>query len=172
MQVATRITTQGWKMAPKQVEVIAKNGGWTTIRDFGQTVTEKVRNGDLTDFTEISDKPAAVKAKTADKPAREKVALEDRKNGKVDPLYLQFYQTYTATLADGSKKRSIDKGDNVAVLLRALNLNGVYATVSSMTKTPVSTLCERFGHLNPGMQRMSLGNMMRKHIKMESEATK
>ena len=85
---------------------------------------------------------------------------------------MQFYQTYTATLADGSKKRSIDKGDNVAVLLRALNLNGVYATVSSMTKTPVSTLCERFGHLNPGMQRMSLGNMMRKHIKMESEATK
>ena len=155
-----------------RVNVIAVNGGWTTVVDVRTGVESKVRNGALSDHAEISDKPAAVKAKTADKPAREKVALEDRKNGKVDPLYLQFYQTYTATLADGTKKRSIDKGDGVAVQMRALTLNGVYAYASTVTQTPVSTLCDRFGHLNPGMQRMSLGNMVRKHIKMESEATK
>ena len=154
-----------------RVNVIAVNGGWTTVVDVRTGVESKVRNGALSDHAEVETKPAAVKAKTADKPAREKVALEDRKNGKVDPLYLQFYQTYTTTLADGTKKRSIDKGDGVAVQMRALTLNGVYAYASTVTQTPVSTLCDRFGHLNPGMQRMSLGNMVRKHIKMESEAT-
>ena len=154
-----------------RVNIIAVNGGWTTVVDVRTGVESKVRNGALSDHAEVETKPAAVKARTADKPAREKVAPEDRKNGKVDPLYLQFYQTYTTTLADGSKKRSIDKGDEVAVQMRALTLNGVYAYASSVTQTPVNALCDRFGHLNPGMQRMSLGNMVRKHIKMESEAT-
>jgi hypothetical protein len=148
------------------VRVIAVNGGWTQVEIVATGEVTKVRNGALSDHRE---EKAAKVAKVA-KPAREKIAIEDRKNGKVDPLYLQFYQSYTATLADGSKKRSIDKGDEVAVQMRALTLNGVYAYASSVTQTPVNILCDRFGHLNPGMQRMSLGNMVRKHIKMESEA--
>ena len=146
------------------VRVIAVNGGWTQVEIVATGEVTKVRNGALSDHREE-------KAAKVAKPAREKIAIEDRKNGKVDPLYLQFYQSYTATLVDGSKKRSIDKGDEVAVKMRALTLSGVYAYASSVTHTPVSTLCDRFGHLNPGMQRMSLGNMVRKHIKMESEAT-
>ena len=64
--------------------------------------------------------------------------------------------------ADGTKKRSIDKGDTVALALRRLDLTAVYTTVASATGTAIVELRERFAHLNPGMQRMNLGNMLRR----------
>jgi hypothetical protein len=84
-------------------------------------------------------------------------------------LYLQFYQSYTTTLADGTKKRSIDKGDDVALRMRALDLDGVYEYAAEVTGASLGHLRDRFAHLNPGMQRMSLGNMVRKHFKEEME---
>ena len=159
MKIATRTTTK------TQVEIVAVNGGWTTIRAIGQQKTLKVRNGELTGHTEIT-KATPVTAELviakARATARVKMDINERKNGKVDPLYLPQYTAYTTELADGSKKRSIDKGDDVALALRKLTL---YSTAASSTGISQAGLRDRFAHLNPGMQRMNLGNMIRKALK-------
>lgn len=164
MKIATRTATK------TQVEIVAVNGGWTTIRAIGSTTTLKVRNGELTGHTTITKATPVTaelviaKAK-AQATARVKMDINERKNGKVDPLYLPQYTAYTTELADGSKKRSIDKGDDVALALRKLSLDAVYSTAASSTGISQVGLRDRFAHLNPGMQRMNLGNMIRKALK-------
>lgn len=173
MKIATRTATK------TQVEIVAVNGGWTKIRAIGQQKIVNVRNGELTGHTEVTApivrkyvKEAAVTAETviAKAAARAKMDINERKNGRVDPLYLPQYTAYTTELADGSKKRSIDKGDGVAIALRALTLDGVYAKASSATGISQVGLRDRFAHLNPGMQRMNLGNMIRKALKETANA--
>jgi len=167
MKIATRTATK------TQVEIVSVNGGWTTIRAIGQTATLKVRNGELTGHTEIT-KATPVTAELviakARATARVKMDINERKNGKVDPLYLPQYTAYAIQLADGTKKRSIDKGDTVALTLRKLTLDAVYATASSATGISQAGLRDRFAHLNPGMQRMNLGNMIRKALKEAANA--
>jgi len=162
MKIATRTATK------TQVEIVAVNGGWTTIRAIGQVQTLKVRNGELTGHTEITKATpvtAELVIEKAKASARVKMDINERKNGKVDPLYLPQYTAYTTELADGSKKRSIDKGDDVALALRKLTLDAVYSTAASSTGIAQANLRDRFAHLNPGMQRMNLGNMIRKALK-------
>ena len=166
MQVA--IITQ----SKVQVEVIAVNGGWTTIKmPTGETI--KIRNGALSGHTTMDPVAAPTTAKLVIAKARKsaaatpraKLPLDERKNGKVDPLYLQFYTGYTTVTKAGTVKRSIDKGDALALQLRALELAGVYAEVARIVGLSKNDLLSRFGHLNNGMQRMSLGNMARKYLK-------
>jgi hypothetical protein len=173
MKIATRTQTG------QQVEVVAINGGWTTIRALGSAKQIKVRNGELSGHTEVTApivrkyiKEATVTAEAviAKASARAKMDINERKNGKVDPLYLPQYTAYTTELADGTKKRSIDKGDGVAVALRKLTLDGVYAQASKATGISQAGLRDRFAHLNPGMQRMNLGNMIRKALKETANA--
>jgi hypothetical protein len=183
----------------QQVEIVSVNGGWTTVQTLDAATREfKVRNGALSGHTKLSGQTAELAMQKAEKTrtvrtysadgtgpvtamkkaqatiakaaARAKMDIADRKNGKVDPLYLPQYTTYTAELADGTKKRSIDKGDMVAVALRALTLDGVYAKASSATGISQVGLRDRFAHLNPGMQRMNLGNMIRKALKEAANA--
>ena len=165
MKIATRTATK------TQVEIVAVNGGWTTIRAIGQVTTFKVRNGELTGHTEIvAPTTAQLVIEKAKASSRVKMDINERKNGKVDPLYLPQYTAYAIQLADGTKKRSIDKGDTVALTLRKLTLDAVYATASSATGISQVGLRDRFAHLNPGMQRMNLGNMIRKAMKEAANA--
>jgi len=183
----------------QQVEIVAVNGGWTTVQTMDADTREmKVRNGALSQHATLSGMTAELVAKKAEQArvvrtynadgtgpvaaakaakaaiakatARAKMDIAERKNGKVDPLYLPQYTTYTTAMADGSKKRSIDKGDSVAVALRALTLDGVYAKASAATGLSQVGLRDRFAHLNPGMQRMNLGNMIRKALKETANA--
>ena len=162
------------KAANEQVEILSVSGGWTTVRDQAG-VEKKVRNGALTEPVEITapttTKLAKVKAEKAPKEPkapREKKPLNERLNGVVESLYLQFYQGYTTTRKDGTKVRSMDKGDTVAQSLRGLSMGDVYKHAAKMTHTGVADLQSRFGHLNPGMQRMNLGNMIRRVMREES----
>lgn len=179
MQVATLIRTG------EQVEIVAINGGWSTVQTLDADTKElKVRNSELKDRTmmshvaaELAQKKAenarvAKKAKTPKAPKakaekaprlpREKKPLTERLNGVVEPLYLQFYTGYKATRKDGSVVRSMDKGDEVARTLRGQTLEQTYGHAASVTGHSVKDLKNRFEHLNPGMQRMNLGNMIRK----------
>lgn len=163
MQVAINIDTGN------QVEIIEVKGGWSTVRDIGNNAVHKVRNGYLKDHTVVEPKivreykiAKEAKAPAAPKEPRAKMDINERKNGKVDPLYLPQYEVYTAVRTDGTKIRSIDKGDAVALQLRNFQLPTVYIAVSNATGIDVIELKERFGHLNPGMQRMNLGNMLRR----------
>lgn len=57
---------------------------------------------------------------------------------------------------------SFNNGDGTAKKLEGKNLDEVYKIVAKDTKQDEKELRAKYKHLNPGMQRMSLGNMHRK----------
>lgn len=169
MQVAI-ITKTG-----EQVEIVATNGGWTTVHTLGADTREmKVRNGALSGHTTLSNQAAQLataKAKEAKEP-RAKKPVEERLNGVVYAGYLPQYEAYKTALKDGTLRRSIDKGDAVAVQLRGMGLMEVYRFAAAQTGLGVKDLTARFEHLNPGMQRMNLGNMIRKVVYAAAKGAK
>jgi hypothetical protein len=57
---------------------------------------------------------------------------------------------------------SLDNGDSVAKKLRSLDLEGVYKEYARVCgKEEAAAMRKRYAKLNPGMQRMNLGNRMR-----------
>lgn len=68
--------------------------------------------------------------------------------------------------AERAKTGQRDVGDVIAVRLRACkSLDDVYESASEYLNVPVSKLKEKYGKLNPGQQRMNLGNRMRNQFK-------
>ena len=163
------------KKTNEQVQIVSTNGGWTSIRTQ-DGAERKVRNGELTEpvmltgeVAKLAEQKAAKVAKTpkapkAPKARREPMPLSERKNGKVDALYLQFYQKVKAQRGD-RVVRTMDNGDLVAQKMRDLTLQQVYTHAAKVLSTSERALRERFEHLNLGMQRMNLGNMVRRAMK-------
>lgn len=71
---------------------------------------------------------------------------------------------------NASGHTSYDNGDDVAQTLRGKTLDEVYATASKKLKEPEKDLRAKYKHLNPGMQRMSLGNRLRKVLNAKAAA--
>lgn len=63
---------------------------------------------------------------------------------------------------NASGHTSYDNGDDIATQLRGKTLDEVYAKAAKTLKEPEADLRKKYKHLNSGMQRMSLGNRMRK----------
>ena len=172
MQVAI-ITKTG-----EQVEIIAINGGWTTVHTLGADTREmKVRNGALSKHTTVTGETLEIWERTfrlaktevtESRPVQTRKPIEERLNGVVYAGYLPQYNAYTTVRADGTKKRSIDKGDSVAEQLRTMELYSVYKLVARTLEVSSDSLLERFCHLNPGMQRMNLGNMLRRALREQA----
>lgn len=131
-EIGTAVTTP--KGAGTLVS-IAK--GWATI-DTGDGNTIKARVGDLS---------APVEVKTG-----------YVKSGKL--VYLrEAYVKHDVKTPSGRK--AFDTNDKVAAKLRGLDLDQAYAEAAIWCDIPESELRAKYGHLNPGMQRMNLGNKMR-----------
>lgn len=59
-----------------------------------------------------------------------------------------------------------DIGDEIAQMLRsASSLDDTYTIAARFLRVPEDELRQRYGHLNPGQQRMNLGNKMRHQLK-------
>lgn len=70
--------------------------------------------------------------------------------------------------AERAKAGTRDVGDEVATLLRACaDLGAVYNAASDYLGVPVDELHTKYGKLNPGQQRMNLGNRMRNKWKKD-----
>lgn len=65
---------------------------------------------------------------------------------------------------------SFNNGDSTAKKLEGKSLDDVYKIVAKDTKQDEKALRAKYKHLNPGMQRMSLGNMHRKGPREEKKA--
>ncbi len=66
-----------------------------------------------------------------------------------------------ATLKSVSGHATMDNGDELAVELRGAELDKVYQIASKVLGETQTALKARYEHLNPGMQRMNLGNRIR-----------
>ena len=58
-------------------------------------------------------------------------------------------------------RRTLDIGDATAKRLRGLDLDGTYKAAAKAPGETEKGLHTKYQHLNPGMQRMNLGNRMR-----------
>jgi len=138
------------------VEVVARKGGWTTIiTDDGST--KKVRNGQL----------KASKKKVAKKKATAKTERDLPKGwhriGRTE-FDLSKYESFK-NVRTASGRPSIDVNDQVASKLRGKTLDEVYEVAAKVLDLGEGELRNKYDHLNPGMQRMNLGNRMRKVLK-------
>jgi len=70
--------------------------------------------------------------------------------------------------AERAKTGQRDVGDEIATKLRACKtMEDTYEAASEYLEVPLSKLKEKYGHLNPGQQRMNLGNRMRNKWKKD-----
>lgn len=67
----------------------------------------------------------------------------------------------TKTHRASSGRKSVDNGDNIALMLRDKSLDEVYTISSNILKIPEQQLRAKYNHLNAGQQRMCLGNRLR-----------
>ena len=86
----------------------------------------------------------------------------------VKPEYKQHY----AKVKIG-KRHTQDSGDELAIMLRGKDLDEVYEMTADILQVEAVDLYAKYEHLNPGQQRMVLGNRIRfamKHAADDSEA--
>lgn len=64
-----------------------------------------------------------------------------------------------------AKSGQTDVGDEAAEMLRGKSIDEAYGIVADVVKVPELALRQKYSHLNPGQQRMNLGNKLRHHLK-------
>ena len=89
--------------------------------------------------------------------------LEHKDRQPVMPRMKSKVQNYTKCV-NASGRKSVDNGDRVAALLRGETLDRVYEIAAQFLEIDESVLRERYKTLNPGHQRMCIGNRLRKHL--------
>jgi len=163
-------------MAKRQItkeQFIERKGSWTTYYNEAGTVC-KVRNKDIEVLGEEqsarSPKPqltaktvtAAIKAldagksKVDDEGEEEDAGVKLRRVGNTKHDCSGYVKAKSAT---GNK--TLDSGDALAVELRGLELDDVYARAAKDLGVTETSLRAQYKALNPGMQRMNLGNRIR-----------
>lgn len=81
------------------------------------------------------------------------------------------YRAKLRAVKTASGQKSKDNGDPVADLLVGKDLDQVYAIGAEQLAVSIDALREKYGHLNPGQQRMNIGNRIRGMMKRrEKEA--
>ena len=89
-----------------------------------------------------------------------------KRKTKVQKLERRVGNT-TADLSDYQRVKSaagnhsLDCGDGVAKQLRGLDLDAAFQLVAKATGESQRALRKRYAHLNSGMQRMVVGNLLR-----------
>lgn len=151
------------------VSVVEVKGGWSTILDGMKQL--KVRNSELSapvgGKPNVPAKPGPVRSAKDRKPSKaEKPAKAKREpkpktddDGRLVKPDLTRYEVSDVKTASGRK--AIDIADGVAKQLRGLDLADTYRAASDATGESMAALHRKYDHLNPGMQRMNLGNLIR-----------
>lgn len=124
-----------------RAKILATSKGWLTI--------------------ELSD-GSQVKARERDVRIADEGGIKNRRVGdrKYDcSKYVRKVNGKANVSAGGNA--TMDNGDELAKKLRGVELDDVYAAASKVLGESQAALRAKYAHLNPGMQRMNLGNRMR-----------
>jgi len=103
--------------------------------------------------------PAKNAAKPKTKPAKAKPApqIGDRKGDIIKSDIRDGYQKFKP---EGKKVR-LDCGDEIAVALRGVSTEDFVPLASKLLDTSPKAIMDKYGHLNPGQIRMTLGVKIR-----------
>lgn len=164
------------------VEIVERKGGWTTIIDHTGT-QRKVRNGQIQEMPSASkmtkeevekveyNMEEALVEERGEEPKKATEKRESKRDlpegwhtiGKT-PFDLSKYMV-NSEVRTASGRPSVDAGDRVATNLRGKGLDEVYEIAAQVLEESAASLQSRYEHLNPGMQRMNLGNRIRAAMK-------
>ena len=124
-----------------RAQIKATSKGWLTIElSDGSTVKARAKNVRIADEGGITNRRVGDRKYDCSKYVR-------KVNGK--------------TNVSASGNATMDNGDALAKKLRGAELDDVYAEASKVLGESQAALRAKYAHLNPGMQRMNLGNRMR-----------
>lgn len=126
---------------PTRKEILSTSKGWLTIQ--------------------LSD-GSTVKARARDVRIASEGGIHNRRVGdrKYDCSgYVRKVGGKALKSAGGNS--TMDNGDELAKQLRGADLDEVYSKASKILGETQTALKAKYGHLNPGMQRMNLGNRIR-----------
>ena len=91
--------------------------------------------------------------------------------GKMALLRDVQYRSTLQTVLTATGNKSLDNGDTIAQMLRGADLETVYKIGAKELGVKIEELKLKYGHLNPGQQRMNVGNRIRGAIrKREAQA--
>ena len=141
------------------VDVVETNGGWSTIQ-FADGMQRKVRNGEWVEMIEEK-----VEYTLQEALAEEAEMLKVRRC-----VNTTYNPSHYVKAKSKSGHATLHNGDHVAQTLAQLTLEEVYRHVASFIATPTDELKAKYEHLNPGMQRMNLGNRLRAWYKKNTQA--
>lgn len=143
-------------------QIISKKGNWVTLKtESGEEVKARSGQHKLATPEEI----AQFKCETA-RGEEYFIGQKNRKKVvKIGDTEASIANYFVSNIKTPCGRRTLDCADSVASSLRGLNLDEVYETTSEWVKIPVVELEIRYSHLNPGMQRMNLGNLIRGAMK-------
>mgnify|MGYP000682753616 FL=1 len=94
----------------------------------------------------------------------EAIAAEDAALAALAEMEASPFARLTKATCDvylRGNKKSYDNGDEIARFLRPRALIEVYVSAACLLREDVVLLRQRYAHLNPGQQRMNLGNRIR-----------
>lgn len=132
------------------VEVVETNGGWSTIQ-FADGMQRKVRNGEWVEMIEEKVEYTLQEA-----------LAEEAEMGKIRRCVNTTYDpSHYVKAKSKSGHATLHNGDHVAQKLADMDLDDIYSYTATVLKMSKQELKDKYSHLNPGMQRMCLGNRVR-----------
>lgn len=133
----------------------------TTIHRFPsfnkKTLTDEVAEFSTNKFTNWSRETPVIPITEEEFKNRNKPTIKETKK-------LQPSSTTGPVVPPEKKKREkqvIAPLDDLAAKLKELTLDATYMLAAKELKEPAKKLKDKYGHLNPGLQRMNLGNRIR-----------
>ncbi len=149
-------------------QIISRNRGWVTFVD--QTGTQRKARASLIEMAG-SDQPSPQQTNpqsgdvpmASEKKARRAPKTESTGTRTIGGKAVNIHEYTRGKTASGNV--SYHCGDELAEKLNGKDLDDVYSFAASKLKVEEKELRKKYEHLNPGMQRMSLGNRLRAALK-------
>lgn len=127
--------------------IVAAKSGWVTLKYKDDKTEKKVRVKEVA----LKNPPKVKEPKLPKDP--------DALDGRLIPADLTKYTVHDSKTVSGRKQ--VDVADETANKLREKSLDQVYAYTAKTLDEPEKELRAKYVKLNPGMQRMNLGNRLR-----------
>jgi hypothetical protein len=140
-----------------------KARGWVLVKDIHSGETFNVRANKLGDEVH----PAELLVPVADDEPEVEVecpSYDPKTEGRIVNTIFKLDNFQYSGMKTVSGRKCFDVADDVAKLFRGEDIDDVYSAVAGYLDTTVESLKARYGHLNLGMQRMNLGNRLRKAV--------
>ena len=163
---------------------VAEEAQAATEAEMAEAIESEDSDADEASTEQAEDSPPAPRARTnkrkgkkeqkmatSKKKAAKKVAKKSSNGALIRSVAGREHDISNyEKVKNASGHISYDNGDGVATKLRGKSLDETYAFAGKTLNEPEKDLRSKYRNLNPGMQRMALGNRLRKVLQPKAAA--